>query len=86
MTHLLVEKCCHSRFECNWSSQIVFFQFLSWTFIIYFFLCFWSNGVNMLNLQVGLGSHVVPTLTRPIDELHHVVPMVSRGVLLCTMK
>jgi hypothetical protein len=40
----------------------------------------------MFNLQVALGSHVVPTLTRPIDELNHVVPMVSRGALLCTMK
>jgi hypothetical protein len=44
----------------------------------------------MLNLQVALGSHVVPTLTRPIDEpvdeFSHVVPMVSRGGLLCTMK
>jgi hypothetical protein len=40
----------------------------------------------MLNLQVALGRHVVPTLTRPIDEISHVVPMVSRGGLLCTMK
>jgi hypothetical protein len=40
MTHLLVEKCCHSRFECNRSSQIVFFSVLELDIHYVFFYVF----------------------------------------------